>query len=66
MWYQCNSCGKVYPFRSDAIHCHPNISEILEEELSERLSGQSQNTCVISSETAQPRVKSDSANVQGK
>ncbi len=40
MKYQCNSCGVVYEYRSDAVNCHPDINEIPDEELESRLAAQ--------------------------
>lgn len=40
MKYQCNSCGKVYDYRSDAVNCHPDINEIPDEQLESRLAVQ--------------------------
>ena len=40
MKYQCNSCGKVHDYRSDAVNCHPDINEIPDEQLESRLAAQ--------------------------
>ena len=40
MKYQCNSCGKVHDYRSDAVNCHPDINEIPDDQLESRLAAQ--------------------------
>lgn len=40
MKYQCNSCGKIFDYRQDAVDCHPDINEIPDEELESGLASQ--------------------------
>ena len=40
MKYQCNSCGRIYDERQDAVNCHPDINEIPDYDLDKRLAAQ--------------------------
>ena len=40
MKYQCNACGRVHDYLSEAVNCHPDINEIPDEQLESRLAAQ--------------------------